>query len=62
MTLGCASWQRGQLEDELMSNVWLTSPSTHQILFHTPFDERWHISLKNIGIDSYRLSGIAGKA
>ena len=62
MALGCASWQKGQLEDELMSNVWLTAPSSHQILFHTPYDDRWHISLKNIGIDSYRLSAMAGKA
>ena len=62
MTLGCATWQRGQLEDELMGNIWLTAPATHQILFHTPYDERWHLALKNIGIDSFRLSATAGKA
>ena len=62
IALGCASWQRGQLEDELSGNIWLTAPATHQILFHTPFEDRWHTSLKNIGIDSYRLSAVSGKA
>jgi len=62
VALGCASWQRGQLEDELSGNIWLTAPASRQILFHTPFEDRWHLALKNIGIDSYRLSAISGKA
>ncbi|MBQ7413403.1 MAG: YqgE/AlgH family protein [Alphaproteobacteria bacterium] len=62
MTLGCATWQRGQLEDELVGNVWVTAPATHQILFHTPYEERWNLALKNIGVDSFRLSATVGKA
>ncbi|MDY6407244.1 MAG: YqgE/AlgH family protein [Pseudomonadota bacterium] len=62
IALGCASWTRGQLEDELSGNIWLTAPATHQILFHTPFEDRWHTTLKSIGIDSYRLSAVSGKA
>ena len=62
MALGCSTWRPGQLEDELMSNVWLTVPATHQLLFHTPYAEKWSATLKTMGIDSYRLSATAGKA
>ena len=62
IALGCASWQRGQLEDELSGNIWLTAPASPQILFHTPYDDRWNLALKNLGIDSYRLSAVSGKA
>lgn len=62
MALGCSTWTRGQLEDELSGNVWLTAPATKELLFHTPFEDRWHLALKNIGIESYRLSALAGKA
>ena len=62
MTLGCSSWDKGQLEDELMGNVWLTMPATHQILFHTPFADRWACALRTLGVEAYRLSGTAGKA
>lgn len=62
MALGCATWRPGQLEEEMMSNVWLTAPATQEILFHTPHSEKWTATLKEIGIDSYRLSAQAGKA
>ena len=62
LILGCATWRRGQLEDELMSNTWLTVPADNQILFHTPYADRWREALKSVGIDAYRLSGTAGKA
>ena len=62
MALGCATWRRGQLEDELMSNVWLTVPATHQIMFHTPNELKWEMTLKSMGIDPLRFSTTAGKA
>lgn len=62
LALGCATWRRGQLEDELMSNAWLTVPADLRILFHTPSADKWREALKSVGIDAYRLSGTAGKA
>lgn len=62
MALGQATWRCGQLEDELMSNVWLTIPANHQILFHTPFSEKWTEALKTLGIDAYRFANTSGKA
>lgn len=62
MAIGCASWHSGQLEDELMGNVWLTVPATNQILFHTPYDERWSIAMKSMGINPVHLSTVSGKA
>lgn len=62
ITLGCATWISGQLEEEIMSNVWLTAHATHEILFEEPYDRRWKTALEGLGIDPYSLSGIAGKA
>ncbi len=62
MTLGCASWRRGQLEEEIMGNLWITAPADEHILFQTPYHQKWNDSLRLIGVDPYRLSGQAGKA
>lgn len=62
VALGCATWQAGQLEEELMGNIWLTAPATTELLFHTPFDKRWDKALSSIGVESNLLSSEFGKA
>lgn len=62
VALGCASWIRGQLEDEIMSNVWLTTTAHNDILFDVPFSQRWNQALNSIGIQSAYLSSTSGKA
>lgn len=62
IALGCASWISGQLEDELMSNVWLTAPATDTLIFDVPFAERWAVVLNQLGIRSPYLSTEFGKA
>lgn len=62
VALGCATWKAGQLEEELMSNIWLTAPATSELLFHCPFEERWEKALASIGVDATLLSSEFGKA
>lgn len=50
LTLGHAAWTRGQLEDEIMSNVWLTTAADTDLLFHHPCERRWEAALKKLGV------------
>lgn len=60
VTLGCAGWGEGQLEEELADNSWLTVPADAELLFHTPFDERWQGAAARIGVDLFRLTDYSG--
>ena len=62
IALGCATWVSGQLEEELMSNIWLTSKATKEILFDTPYAHRWEKALEGLGVDATLLSSDFGKA
>jgi len=60
--LGCAGWGRGQLENEIMHNAWLTCPIFREIIFDVPVEDRWGRAIKKIGIDPAVLSTTAGHA
>ena len=62
IALGCAGWDAGQLETELAANAWLSVPAQPDILFDTPFEQRWTASAKLLGIDITSLSIYAGHA
>lgn len=62
VTLGCAGWSAGQLEQELAENSWLTVPADAPLLFATPLDERWRLAASRIGVDLFRLTGYSGHA
>ncbi len=62
VALGYSGWEQGQLESELLENVWLTVPAEADILFHTPIAERWRIAAKRIGIDIHNIVADAGHA
>lgn len=62
VTLGCAGWGAGQLEDEIARNGWLTVAAERAIIFDTPVEERFVAALKLLGIDPMMLSGEAGHA
>lgn len=62
VALGYAGWGAGQLENELAQNAWLSVPATSQIIFETPFQQRWHESGRLLGIDLSLLSHQAGHA
>jgi len=62
MTLGCAGWGPGQLESEIMANVWLSCPASEIILFKTPTERRWEEAARLMGIDVRFLTGAPGHA
>ena len=51
VALGYASWEKGQLEQEILDNAWLTAPADLNILFKTPIADRWREAAKLIGVD-----------
>lgn len=62
VALGYASWEKGQLEEEIKDNAWLTTDADAHILFKTPIHNRWHDGAKLIGVDIQMMAPIAGHA
>ena len=62
VTLGCASWEAGQLEQEITDNSWLLVPADKHILFRTETDKRWADAASKLGIDLTLISPQAGHA
>ena len=64
VALGYASWEKGQLEQEVLDNAWLTAPKPIiNILFKTPIADRWREAAKSHWHRySAPLPGVAGHA
>ncbi len=62
VALGYAGWEPGQLEAEMLTNTWLNVPASPEIVFDTPFAERWSHAADSLGIDISRMSPDAGHA
>lgn len=62
LALGYAGWEAGQLEQELAENAWLTLPAEPEILFATPWQQRWQTAAARHGIDMTGLGSQSGHA
>ena len=62
IALGYAGWGAGQLEAEITANAWLSVPASADILFETPFKDRWQGAAALLGIDLATISPHAGHA
>ncbi len=62
VTLGYATWGKGQLESELAENAWLTVQADHAIIFDTPPEQRHARAMGLLGLDAGMLHGEAGHA
>ena len=62
VALGYAGWEPGQLESEMLANSWLNVPATPDIVFDTPFNDRWMSAARILGIDISQISPDAGHA
>jgi len=60
IALGYASWTPGQLEQEILENTWLTSPSDPTHVFSTPINKRWQCATELLGFDVWQLTSQAG--
>ena len=66
MTLGYAGWGAGQLEEEITLNGWMNVPLSRaqmsEIIFKTPYSQRYQKTMSHLGFDISHLSGEAGHA
>ena len=62
VALGCAGWDAGQLEQELVEDSWLTVPADATLLFETPLDARWQAAAGSIGVDLANIADHSGHA
>ena len=62
MIRGYAGWGPGQLEQELLQNVWLTVPAEPELLFEVPRSQCAVLAAAKAGIDLARISSHSGHA
>ena len=62
LALGYAGWGAGQLEAEIAANSWLSVEATAEVLFDTPYEQRWTAAANLIGIDIRGISTYSGHA
>ncbi len=62
LVLGYAGWGDGQLEEELVENVWLIADADLDLLFDTEFGTKWTRALAGLGVEAAMLSGQSGRA
>lgn len=60
VALGYAGWGKGQLEQEMIDNAWLSTPCADSILFETPVSDRWNEAASQLGVDINLLTTPAG--
>ncbi|ODN43096.1 YqgE/AlgH family protein [Piscirickettsia litoralis] len=60
--LGYCAWGTGQLEQEVLDNLWLCIPAATDLIFESPFQERWQGAADLIGVNLNELSSDAGHA
>ena len=62
LALGYASWGPGQLDQEMQDNIWLTAPTSHDVLFDADYETKWRRAMAILRIDPILLSGAVGHA
>jgi putative transcriptional regulator len=62
LALGYSGWGAGQLEQELVENVWLICEPDEALLFDQDFDHKWTRALGRLGIAAHQLAGGGGLA
>ncbi len=62
VALGYAGWEAGQLDQELVENVWLSCPADLDILFDLPSEQRLSAAARSLGIDLSLMTSQAGHA
>ena len=62
VALGYAGWSAGQLESEIKENTWLNVVADPDIIFNTPFKQRWSSATALLGIDHKQISMGYGRA
>ena len=62
VSLGYAGWEKGQLEEEIAANQWLTVAAEESVMFDTACEARYDSAIKLLGFDPALLCAEAGHA
>lgn len=62
LLLGYASWNKGQLHQELSQGAWLHAPFKKKLLFDVPHEDRWQSSFAMLGVRPYNFMHVPGGA
>lgn len=59
---GYAGWEKGQLENEIAANAWISLPASVDIIFDMPPKTRFAEAGKRLGFDLSNFSDVSGHA
>jgi putative transcriptional regulator len=62
MFLGHSGWGPGQLEWEFSQGAWIPAQMQREIIFTTPFEDRWEKALASEGLQPGHLAGFKPQA
>ncbi|OFX08215.1 MAG: hypothetical protein A2516_11355 [Alphaproteobacteria bacterium RIFOXYD12_FULL_60_8] len=62
MALGYSGWSAGQLDAEILQNLWLTVPPDEDLVFGPDLSLKWNMALDRLGVDPNMLNESAGRA
>lgn len=62
VALGYVAWREQQAEEEIMQNTWLVCPANRELLYDTPFEDRWEAAGMSIGVHMNQLTFGIGHA
>jgi putative transcriptional regulator len=60
IALGCAGWEAGQLEREIITNAWLTVPADTALIFSSDYENKPQRAASLLGVDLQQLAPDAG--
>lgn len=60
IALGCAGWEAGQLEREIVTNAWLTVPAEPSLIFSGDYRNMSQQAASLLGVDLQQLAPDAG--
>ena len=60
IALGCAGWEAGQLEHEIITNTWLTVPADPALIFSCDYENKLQRAASLLGVDLQQLAPDAG--
>ena len=59
---GYASWEAGQLEQEIADNEWLLADASKKFIFDCESSKKWNKSISNLGVNVTYLASFGGNA
>jgi len=62
VSLGCAGWHAGQLEEEIAANVWLSMPATSDLVFRDGVHDIWKDAYSILGVNPAHFVSDTGSA